>query len=92
MKNNKIKYDAEYSFQKYEYGWILVRTIVLDKINKKTGKNKISKKETYHTNLEQVLCKLIDNKAGDCESIKELKQFLCDIEKNIETTIRQLDI
>ena len=49
MKNNKIKYDAEYSFQKYEYGWILVRTIVLDKINKKLVRIKYQKKK--HTIL-----------------------------------------
>lgn len=45
-------------------------------LNKKTGEMVRSSKVTYHSNLIQLLNKIIDTEAGNCESVEELKEML----------------
>jgi len=87
-----VVFNDKYSFQRYEYGWILIRTYESDKIDKKTGELKVIQKKSYYATLARVLSTIIDEVSGDCKTLDEIREYLEYTNDNLESIIRKLDI
>lgn len=73
----------EFIFKKYKWGWMVDSPY--DGVDKE-GNYKIQYRRTYHLNLKQVLAKVRDVQAKDCESVEELISLLTaahDIDKRV---------
>lgn len=80
-----MKLDEHYSVNYDGTQWILSYEKPSGKINKKTGKEEISKKQWYHNRLSHSIDSYIDKKVSDKETVEsviiELKTLFEELEK-----------
>ena len=85
-----LKLTKEFSCERDNYGWCLIRERPATGKNPKTGEpaTGITVKRTYHSNIEQVLNYLLDASCSnlteaEVHDIQSLKRFMEDIRKQM---------
>ena len=68
--------DEHYSVEHDGTQWVLSYERVTEKVNVKTGKNEISKKQFYHNTLNNSIKSYVDKKLAEGENVSDTIQIL----------------
>lgn len=88
-KGTEIQVNKEFSFESYDYGWIVN--------HHKKGISKISKKKITVTNtcyfprLEQCCNHVIDNTTKKCKTVKEIMGAVAVAKNDLTKMLKKLD-
>lgn len=82
-----IQLDDEFEFCRDKYGWILHQW---RDGKDKQGNPKKQKSITYWSNLRQVAEYIIDRRAGNCESMRELTELFRLASRNLSSKLGEI--
>ena len=73
-KKDLIKINEKYYYESDKYNWVLY--YFSGEIIKKTGKPAVHGSASYHTSLDQMLTKVLDNTLKTCDSFDNIVKTL----------------
>ena len=83
----KFILDDVFSFERYEFGWILFRK---EEVLTRKGFTKHKAHKTYHTYIRDILNRVLDHKAGEADTIYEIVAKLDEVSEKIEEQLARI--